>query len=41
MQPVKDHIAFEDTIEVIMNKFETSQQPILPVLKMEYLLVFS
>lgn len=33
MQPVKDSIAFEDTIETIMNKFETSQQSILPVLK--------
>ena len=33
MQPVKDSIAFEETIETIMNKFETSQQSILPVLK--------
>lgn len=40
MQPVKDSIAFEDTIETIMNKFETSQQSILPVLKNELFIGF-
>ena len=35
MQPVKDKdiVDFEDTIETIMNRFETTQQSILPVVQ--------
>jgi CIC family chloride channel protein len=35
MQPVKDKdiVDFEDTIETIMNTFETTQQIILPVVQ--------
>ena len=33
VQPIKTVIQFNDTVDVIMDKFETSQQSILPVIQ--------
>ena len=39
VQPIKTVIQFNDTVDVIMDKFETSQQSILPVIQKNNLLV--